>query len=208
LQVLVSPFERVVIDVGTGDGLFVYRSARANPHKFFIGIDANRRPLEKLSEKIYRKPAKGGLPNAVFAQAAVEDLPQELEGMASEIHVNFPWGSLLRTVAGGELDGLRNLQMICTREARLKVVLGIDPARDQSEIARLKLPSLSLEYIDSTLSLKYHTAGFEIIEREILDAAAGREMETSWARRLRANTSRVGVYLLARPINSLEWGGL
>ena len=41
--------EGVVIDIGTGDGLFVYESARANPNKFYIGIDegtARHRNLE------------------------------------------------------------------------------------------------------------------------------------------------------------------
>ena len=53
--------EGVIIDIGTGDGRFVYQSARRNPNKFHIGIDPNTRPLTKISEKIHRKPAKGGL---------------------------------------------------------------------------------------------------------------------------------------------------
>ena len=40
----------------------------------------------------------------LFIQAAVEDLPPELDGVADEVHVHFPWGSLLRAVATGELD--------------------------------------------------------------------------------------------------------
>ena len=70
--------EGVIIDIGTGDGRFVYQSARQNPTKFYIGIDPNTRPLEKISEKIYRKPAKGGAGNVLFIQAAIEDLPAEL----------------------------------------------------------------------------------------------------------------------------------
>lgn len=184
--------------MGTGDGLFVYRSARANPGAFFIGIDANRRPLEKISEKIHRKPSRGGVPNAMFVQAAVEDLPQDLEGIASEVHVNFPWGSLLSAVAGGDVDALRGLRMTCSKEARLKVVVGIDPARDQTEIARLHLLPISLEYFDTTLALNYKAAGFEIMKTGRLDASAWLELETSWARRLRGNTNRLGFYLLAR----------
>lgn len=58
----------VIIDIGTGDGRFVYHSVRRNPNKFYIGIDPNTRPLEKISEKIHRKTAKGGAPNALFIQ--------------------------------------------------------------------------------------------------------------------------------------------
>ncbi|MCA1626211.1 MAG: class I SAM-dependent methyltransferase [Acidobacteria bacterium] len=85
--------EGIILDIGTGDGLFVYQSARRNPNKFFIGIDANPRPLEKVSEKIHRKPSKGGLSNVLFLQSSVEDLPSELDSVADEVHVHFPWGS-------------------------------------------------------------------------------------------------------------------
>lgn len=46
--------------------------------------------------KATHKPAKGGLPNSMFVEAAIESLPDEFEGVADEIHINFPWGSLLR----------------------------------------------------------------------------------------------------------------
>jgi valyl-tRNA synthetase len=52
--------EGVVIDIGTGDGRFVSASARANPNKFYIGVDANTKPLEKPSMKATRKPAATG----------------------------------------------------------------------------------------------------------------------------------------------------
>jgi tRNA G46 methylase TrmB len=40
-----------VIDIWTGDGFFVYQCAGENQKKFYIGIDANPRPLKKVSEK-------------------------------------------------------------------------------------------------------------------------------------------------------------
>jgi 16S rRNA (adenine(1408)-N(1))-methyltransferase len=116
--------EGVVIDLGTGDGLFVYQSARRNPRKFYIGVDPNARPLEKISEKIHRRPEKGGLPNALFVQAAAESLPAELDGAADEVHVHFPWGSLLRAVAIGDPAVLANLRRICAAEALLEIVVG------------------------------------------------------------------------------------
>src|SRR5215831_11298295 len=141
-----STGEGIVIDIGTGDGRFVYESAQENPRKFYIGIDANARPLEKISEKIYRKPDKGGLPNVLFLQAAVEDLPAELDAVADEVHVHFPWGSLLRIVATGDEDGLRNLRRICAPDGLLEIVIGLDPERDRSEIERLGLAPLTDEF--------------------------------------------------------------
>lgn len=195
-----APREGVVIDLGTGDGRFVYQSARQNPKKFYIGIDPNVRPLEKISEKIYRKPSKGGAPNVLFIQAAVEDLPAELDGVADEVHVHFPWGSLLRAVATGDVLVLQNLRRICSPGALLEVVLGLDPARDQSEIARLGLTPLTLEYIDQTLASQYAAAGFEISERGIIPAAEWPEFNTSWAKRLHDNDQRAITYLIVRAV--------
>ena len=104
------------MDVGTGDGLFVYKSAQRDPRTFYIGIDANRRPLEKISEKIHRRPDKGGLSNVLYVQASVEDLPAELDAIAAEVFVQFPWGSLLRGVAGGDETVLGNLRRLCYRK--------------------------------------------------------------------------------------------
>jgi 16S rRNA (adenine(1408)-N(1))-methyltransferase len=75
----------VVVDIGTGDGRYVYRSARSDPDRFYIGIDVERRALEKVSEKIHRRPEKGGLSNVLFVHASVEALPAELDRCADEI---------------------------------------------------------------------------------------------------------------------------
>ncbi|HEX5889216.1 MAG TPA: class I SAM-dependent methyltransferase [Pyrinomonadaceae bacterium] len=192
--------EGVIIDIGTGDGRFVYQSARQNPKKFYIGIDPNVRPLEKISEKIYRNPPKGGAPNALFIQAAVEDLPAELDGVADELHVHFPWGSLLRAVAAGDLAVLRNLRRICAPGALFEVVLGLDPARDQTELERLGLVPLTLEFIDQQLASRYRAAGFELTERGIIAASKWPEFNTSWAKRLHQSDRRLITYLVCRAV--------
>lgn len=194
--------EGVVIDLGTGDGRFVYQCARKNPQRFYIGIDANPRPLEKISEKIHRKPAKGGLNNVLFIQAAVEDLPGELDGVADEVHVHFPWGSLLRAMATGDLFILQNLRRVCSSGAVLEVIIGLDPERDRAEWERLGLPSLTLSYIDAELVPKYEAAGFKIAERGALGAAEWNNLETSWARRLQGNVKRLVVYIVAQAVES------
>jgi 16S rRNA (adenine(1408)-N(1))-methyltransferase len=194
--------EGVVIDIGTGDGVFVYQSARENPRKFYIGIDPSTRPLAKISEKIHRKPAKGGAPNVLFIQAAIADLPTELNGVADEVHIHFPWGSLLKSVVTGDVAMLKNVRQICNDEAVLEVVVAIDPERDQSELNRLNLPPLSLESIDNRLSPLYEAAGFRIVERGSFPASAWPRIETSWAKRLKGNPTRPITYLIAHPLPS------
>jgi 16S rRNA (adenine(1408)-N(1))-methyltransferase len=189
------------VDVGTGDGLFVYNCARQDTQTFFIGIDANRRPLQKISERVYRKPARGGLPNILFAQAAVETLPSELEGAANELYINFPWGSLLRAVAAGDELVLKKLRGICAPNALLKVVIGLDDQRDHAEIERLGLPPLSADYVNARLTAKYRKAGFEILEIVSLSPAALTELHTSWARRLQGGSTRTFIRIVAQAVD-------
>ena len=188
--------EGIVIDIGTGDGRFVFTAARENPNKFFIGIDANAKPLEKPSMKATRKPAKGGLPNAIFIQAAIEDLPDELDGVADEIHIHFPWGSLLRGVATGDPQILRALHKIAAPDCRLEVIFGVDPVRDKSELERLGIPHLSNDYLQKLLVPAYASAGFVCRDKGVLDAKDWSRLETSWARKLQGNKDRVVTFLI------------
>ena len=187
--------EGIVIDIGTGDGRFVSVAARENPNKFYIGVDANTKPLEKPSMKATRKPAKGGLPNAMFVQAAVEDLPEELNGVADEIHIHFPWGSLLRAVATADEHVLASLRRIAAPGCLLEIVIGLDPVRDKSEIERLDIPELTPVFLHSYLFPKYKAAGFQLLDHGRLAPADWSQLETSWARRLSGSNEREVIYV-------------
>lgn len=186
----------IVIDIGTGDGRFVSAAAKSNPNKFFVGVDANVKPLEKPSMKATRKPAKDGLPNAMFVQAAVEDLPEEFDGVANEIHIHFPWGSLLRAVATGDEDVIRSLRRISAPGCLLEIIIGIDPERDLAELERLDIPELSPIVLHSFLIPKYKTAGFDPLDCRRLSRDEWVSIDTSWSRRLSSGSQRA-VYLLS-----------
>ena len=186
----------MVIDIGTGDGRFVSRMAAENPDKFYIGIDPNAKPLEKPSMKATRKPAKGGLPNALFVQAVIEDLPEELNDSADEIHIHFPWGSLLKAVCLGDPAVLTSLHRIAAPECLLEIVIGIDPERDASEISRLEIPILDSAYIKEVLAPRYEAAGFTFVESGMMSSEEWSQIETSWARKLQGGDKRKVTYLV------------
>ena len=189
-----------MIDIGTGDGRFVSAMAKRDPNKFFIGIDANVKPLEKPSMKATRKPNKGGLANVMFVQAAIEFLPEEFTGVADEIHIHFPWGSLLQAVAKGDDKILSELRRIAAPECMLEVVIGIDPERDKSEIERLGLPDLSGQYILTKLLPNYLQAGFEFVETRQMESTEWSQLETSWARKLSGRSTRFVRYIVLRAV--------
>ena len=106
----------------------------------------------------------------------------------------------MRAVATGDFAVLRNLRRVCAVGALMEVVIGIDPVRDQTEIARLGLTPLTLEFIDSVLAPNYAAAGFEMIERGILSPSEWSQLDTSWAKRLQGNEQRTLSYLIARSV--------
>jgi hypothetical protein len=134
----------------------------------------------------------------MFVQAAVEDLPEELDDTADEIHIHFPWGSLLKAVATADENILTSLRRISGPDCLLEIVIGIDPERDKTEIERLDIPELTPVFLHSYLFPKYRSAGFELIESRKLDASEWSRLETSWARKLQSNSDRKVTFLAFR----------
>ena len=190
--------EGIVIDIGTGDGRFVSAMAKANPNKFFIGLDANVKPLEKPSVKATRKPNKGGLPNVMFVQAAIEFLPDEFTGVADEIHIHFPWGSLLQAVTLADERALTSIRRIAAENCLLEIVIAVDAERDATELARLNIPVLTYSYFKNTLASRYNAAGFKTVEIKQLSRDDWSRIETSWARKLSSGSKRTVTMLIFR----------
>jgi len=127
----------------------------------------------------------------------VEALPHELSKIADEVHIQFPWGSLLQAVASGDALILKSLRRLCRKEARLEVLISFDPTRDGSELDRLGLPELSREYLEQKLVPAYEANGFMIEDYGMLPSSAWPEIESSWAKKLRPSATRVLIYLRA-----------
>lgn len=90
----------MAIDLGTGDGRAVLARAFAEPATLAIGIDANAVSMIESSRRAAKSERKGGRPNALFVAAAAEAPPTELTGLADELTITLPWGSLLDGVLG------------------------------------------------------------------------------------------------------------
>lgn len=100
-------YDSIHIDIGTGDGRFVNHIAQAHPDTFVIGIDACRENLREAHAVSRRAPS-----NTLFVIANARALPTELYGIAAQVTINFPWGSLFEGLLDADpalFDGLRNV---------------------------------------------------------------------------------------------------
>jgi hypothetical protein len=101
-------------------------------------------------------------------------------------------------VAIGDKEVLGGLHQIAAPGAWLEIIMGIDESRDAAEAARLELPPLTEDYVRSTLIPRYEMAGFKVEENGIRSDAEWPHIETTWAKRLRDNSRRQLLFIIAK----------
>ena len=167
----------IIVDIGTGDGKFVHKLAKENPDRFIIGIDPSHKPLEKISLQLDKKSEKGGVKNAFFVLANVEDLPHELDGLVNQVFINFPWGSLLKAVVLVDEKIWQNIKRICQPGGIIDLVVSYHP-KDSD------LPEIDLDYLKNIMLPALEKFGFKIKEiREVIPDEI-KSFPSSWAKKL------------------------
>lgn len=164
---LLRDYRSVHIDVGTGDGRFVQHAAATQPDSFVIGIDACRENLHAVSR---RAPV-----NALFVIANAEMLPPEIDGLAANISVNFPWGSLLAGLLAHESAVVGGLRTIARPDARLNVRLNAGALAEQG---------WPLDAGADQVRAALAAGGFVTQPPAALTTRDLRDFPTTWARRL------------------------
>jgi 16S rRNA (adenine(1408)-N(1))-methyltransferase len=190
----------VVIDLGAGDGRYVYESAREDPSRIFIGVDPDSDAMSEYAYRSSRKPARGGVDNARFVVASVEKLPEELNGLAALLRINFPWGSLLRSLLEPDpatLDALAKL----APGGEFEIVFSYHPDHDTGAFAHGPLPPLDGSHITNVLLPAYAEAGLLVKEHRRLTQDEALAIPSTWGRRLLHARPR-DVYRLAGTVSA------
>lgn len=185
-----SAFEKVIVDLGCGDGKQIYRTAANHPKEFFIGIDANASELEEISVKITKKAPKGGLSNIIYLKASAEELPKELENLVDEVHIHFPWGSLIEGIVKADEQILNQIKMIMKNNAELHVQLTYDDKYEGTYRAERLMPDLSIDYIQETLAKKYKELGFYLLYAYTLLDLEKQQIDSPWGKKILSKRDR------------------
>lgn len=160
-------YNRIILDLGTGDGRYVHTLADRHPDWFIIGLDSCRENLHKHSQ------AK--LPNMMFIIARAQNLPWELNGLVSHITINFPWGSLLESLLRGDRDLMHSLESISRSTASLGLRLNGGALAEAGTTLEA-----GAEKIQSNLLC----AGWQVNDPVPMDTRTLRSFPTTWAKRL------------------------
>lgn len=167
LRARLANYNRIILDLGTGDGKFAFHHAGTFPHHFVLGVDSCRENLRKYS--------RAGLPNLLFIIASAQSLPHELHGLASHITINFPWGSLLESLLCGDPALMYGLRMTAQSPASLDVRLNG---------GALAEAGWTLEEGAGQIREKLSHAGWRCGKPTTMDSRALRNFPSAWAKRL------------------------
>lgn len=184
----------IIIDIGTGDGKFVHSLAKEYPDRYIIGIDPHQDGLKEISTKIDKKPSKGGVHNALFVLADVENLPEELNGLANQVFINFPWSSLLKGVVLGEDKTWNSIRRICQEGAYIDIIFGYDKSLEEGKVETLGLHKLNLEYIQEVWAPKLLFKGVKMVEARGVNIEELKDFPSSWSKKLRFGKDREYYY--------------
>lgn len=160
-------YNRILLDLGTGDGRYVRTLAERHPDWFAIGVDACRENL--------REHSRAKLPNMLFVIANAQALPGEFSGLFSHVTINFPWGSLLESLLTSEPGLMRGLSSVSRPDTQIEIHLNG---------GALAETGASLEAGAGTIHENMNLSGWRLRNPYPLDNHALRNFPSTWAKRL------------------------
>lgn len=179
-----APYAATTIDLGAGDGAFAYRYGQAHRERFVIAVDPVRENMREYSARAARKPDRGGLPNVLYVVASIEQLPDELRGVADEILVTLPWGSLMRGLILADDVVVAAVASLARPGASLRIVLNTRIFDDPVPVEVRDLPDVTPDYVRGTLAPACAQHRIAITDTRWMDAEEVATLGTTWAKRL------------------------
>ena len=167
LYARLANYDRIRLDLGTGDGKFAFCHADNFPSHFVIGVDSCRENLHEHS--------RAKLPNLLYIIASAQSLPQELRGLVSHITINFPWGSLLESLLNGDSRLLCGLESVASPCASVDVRLNSGALAEQG---------WSLEAGAERIQDNLLYSGWKIDPPITMNVDSLRNFPSTWAKRL------------------------
>jgi len=188
-------YEKVILDLGTGDGRFVFKNALKNKSTLYIGLDPAEKQIQIYSKKSNRRRLK----NALYVIGSLENLPDELYSTVDKIFINLPWGTLLEKIVKSNEIYIEELSTILKKDGEIEIIFGYVPELEPSETERLDLPVIENES-DVLKTFSTFKKTFEVIEMKRLLKEDLDKIETTWAKKLKFGKDRFIYKIVLRKI--------
>lgn len=164
---LLAAFDRIALDLGTGDGRYVRSLAIRCPDLFFVGVDTCRENL--------RDHSRAKLPNLLFVIASAQALPCEFSQLFSQVTINFPWGSLLESLLTGDPVLMQGLAFVSRPDTQIEINLNAGALQENG---------ISLEAGAETIHRIANEHGWDLKSPSLMEAGCLRSFPSTWAKRL------------------------
>ena len=167
LKERLAHYNRIHLDLGTGDGRYARTLASSYPEWFVIGVDSCRENL--------REHSQAKLQNLLFVIASAQNLPHELQSSISHVSINFPWGSLLDSLLAGDPLLICGLERVACSTAFVELRLNGGALAEAGS---------NLEAGTDMICHNLDQAGWRVSAPVTLDARGLRDFPSTWAKRL------------------------
>ena len=172
--------------------------AETDPRTLVIGIDADAASMTETSRGAARPSAKGGRSNLLFVVAAAESPPPELPGLADEVRILFPWGSLLRGVLGADGRVAQGIARLARPGGRVSAIVSVTPRDGLNGTASFDRAGLA------RIADAAQRFGLRLTATRLADVEDVRATRSTWGRRLLAGATDRPVWRLEFVNNALS----
>jgi 16S rRNA (adenine(1408)-N(1))-methyltransferase len=134
--------------------------------------------MRVASQRASARQERGGLPNALFFVAAVEALPSALTGIADEVTVHYPWGSLFRGIVLAEASVLSSIARHAKPDAAVRALVSFEPRDGLPGLEHSDIPSIAAR------ADRFARHGLSIAELRLARPEEVAAAHSTWSRRL------------------------
>ena len=178
-------FEKNFLDIGTGDGRYIYKNALANPNHLYIGIDPASN-LREYQREINRKKLK----NATLINSSIENYQPEVENYFDKITIILPWGNLLKYTVTVDSDFFLKIIIWLKKVGNIEIIFGFNEELEEKETNRLILTELTDKEIEFIRNKYQKLPQTQLLEFKELSNKELKNFETSWAKKLSFGADR------------------
>lgn len=190
-----SDFKKIILDIGTGDGRYVYKNALNNPQYLYIGIDPAQN-LKEFQREINRKRLK----NAILINSSIENFNLNRAELFDEIQIILPWGNLLKYCVSVDKEFFSKISHWLKKEGLINIIFGFNEEYEEKITKRLSLKDLNENetlYLKSNLE---NLEGLKLSNFQNLTPKSLKNFETTWSKKLNFGASRTYFYITLQKI--------